>query len=130
MPEPAPSSTALALASLRGRRVLVVEDEYLLAEDLREVLEHHGAKVLGPVATVAEGLALIQREPAPDLAIVDINLQGEWVYPLADVLRARGLPFLFATGYDAQAIPAAYAEVPRAEKPVDLGSIALALRGL
>ncbi|TNC67572.1 response regulator [Rubellimicrobium roseum] len=108
------------LPPLNGRRVLVVEDEYVLADDLRAELEARGAKVIGPVATLLDGLNIVQQGPVPDLAILDINLQGEMVYPLADVLRELGVPFLFATGYDAQAIPVRYADVPRAEKPVEL----------
>lgn len=116
-------------SSLRGRRVLVVEDEYMLAEDLRQELEDQGAEVLAPVPTVAEALELLHQGPAPDLAILDINLQGEMVYPVADALRAQAIPFLFATGYDAQAIPPAYADVPRAEKPLALRDLTQAKRG-
>ena len=108
---------------LEGRRVLVVEDEYLLAEDLHEELERQGAEVLGPVASVAEALELLRQGPAPHMAILDINLGGEMAYPVADALLARGIPFLFATGYDAWSIPEAYADVPRMEKPVELRSL-------
>lgn len=120
MAEPASSSGTRDLSWLRGRRVLVVEDEYLLAEDLRQDLEDQGADVLGPVPSVAEALELLRQDPAPDLAVLDINLQGGKVYPVADALRAKAIPFLFATGYDAQAIPPAYADVPRTEKPLAL----------
>lgn len=120
MPENSPFGGGPVFPPLRGRRVLVVEDEYMLAEDLREGLEQQGAEVAGPVSTVAEALELLGQEPAPDFAILDINLQGETVYPVAVALRARGIPFLFATGYEAWAIPEAYADVPRAEKPLDL----------
>jgi CheY-like chemotaxis protein len=98
----------------------VVEDEYLLAEDLREELERQGAEVMGPVPSVAEALELLRSGPAPYVAILDINLGGEMAYPVADALRARDIPFIFATGYEAQAIPKAYADVPRAEKPVEV----------
>ena len=120
MPDPVLSDAGRVLASLRGRRVLVAEDEYLLAQDLREELERRGAEVLGPVPSLAEGLELLRAGSAPSLAILDISLRGEMVYPLADALRARNIPFIFATGYDAQAIPPAYADVPRAEKPLEI----------
>jgi CheY-like chemotaxis protein len=107
-------------SSLRGRRVLVVEDEYMLAEDLRADLERQGAEVMGPVASVADALELLRQGPAPTMAILDINLGGEMVYPVGDALRTRGVPFLFATGYDPWSIPEAYRDVPRAEKPVEL----------
>lgn len=123
MPKPAASSVPWTSSSFRGRRVLVVEDEYILAEDLREELERAGAVILGPVPTVAEALELLRIGPAPDVAVLDINLQGEMAWPVADRLRDMDVPFIFATGYEAEAIPRAYADVPRAEKPV-------AVRGL
>ena len=71
---------------LGGRRVLVVEDEYLIAEDLCEQLLLCRAEVMGPVASVADVLALLDAGPAPDMAVLDIGLGGEKVYPVADVL--------------------------------------------
>ena len=115
--------------SLQGRRVLVVEDEYLIAEDLREQLLSCGAEVLGPVASVNDALALLEDGAAPDLAILDIGLGGEKVYPVADALRVRGIPFVFATGYDAWIIPDGYADVPRTEKPVALRGTPMPARG-
>ncbi len=112
--------------SLRGRRVLIVEDDYLIAEDLREQLLSCGAVVLGPVACVADALALLEDGAAPDMAILDIGLGGGKVYPVADALRRRGIPFVFATGYDSWSIPSAYADVPRTEKPVALRGAPLA----
>lgn len=123
MPELASPTEEMALASVQGRRVLVVEDEYMLAEDLREELESQGAEVMGPVASVADALALLASGPVPDMAYLDINLGGEMAYPVADALRAREIPFIFATGYEAQAIPKAYADVPRVEKPVEVGQV-------
>ena len=114
-------------STLRDRRVLIVEDDYILAEDLREQLLSCGAVVMGPVAAVADALALLEAGPAPDMAVLDIGLgDNETVYPVADALRARGIPFVFATGYDAWLIPDAYAAVPRAEKPIGLRATSLA----
>ncbi|HVG48881.1 MAG TPA: response regulator [Rubellimicrobium sp.] len=118
---PAPTSEPAAPAAPRHRRVLVVEDEYLLAEDLRRGLEDAGAEVLGPVPSVADALALLATEAPPDAAILDVNLGGEMVFPVADVLRERGVPFMFATGYDQWSLPQAYTDVPRCEKPFDVG---------
>ena len=106
--------------SIKGRRVLVVEDEYMLAEDLRNELERQGAEVIGPVASVSDALAAMSGRPDLDAAILDINLGGEMVYPVADALRARGVPFIFATGYAAWAIPESYADVPLCVKPVEV----------
>ena len=81
---------------LRGTRILVVEDEYLLADDLNNALADAGAHVLGPAASVEDATALIGNEATIDAAILDVNLRGDMVFPLADALRERGIPFAFA----------------------------------
>lgn len=106
--------------SLGGRRVLVVEDDFLLAQDLLEELLRCGAEVMGPVGTVAGALALLEVGPSPYLAILDIKLGDGMVYPVADRLRRLGVPFIFATGYDRSAVPAIYADVALAQKPLAL----------
>lgn len=105
--------------TLGGRRVLVVEDEWVTADDLCGQIRGEGAQVVGPVATVAQALGAIEGGP-PDAAILDINLGGEMAFRVADALRARGIPFLFATGYDAWSIPEGYRDVTRLEKPFDV----------
>jgi len=117
----------LPRGGFRGLRILVAEDEYLVADDLRRELEAAGADVLGPVPTVASALALLAVSDAVDGAILDVNLGGETVVPVAEALSARHVRFVFATGYDAWAMPAAYGDAPRCEKPVDLKSLAEAL---
>ena len=106
--------------ALWGRRVLVVEDDYLLAGELRSWLAGEGATVIGPVPRVDTALELLDHSPLPSLAVLDVNLQGRTVWPVADALMARDIPFVFVTGYDAEVIPHAYAQAPRAEKPVEL----------
>jgi CheY-like chemotaxis protein len=107
-------------ATLHRRRLLVVEDEYMIAFDLARSLEELGAEVIGPAPTVREALDLIASDKGVlDGAVLDINLSGERAYAVADALAARSVPFVFATGYDSVAIPAAYAEFPRLNKPVD-----------
>jgi CheY-like chemotaxis protein len=113
--------------SLTGRRVLVVEDEYFLADDLGRALTQLGAEVLGPVATREEAFELLASGERIDLAVLDINLQGESVFPVADTLLEQGVPFLFATGYDQTAIPLQYQQVPRWEKPFAPEALAHAL---
>jgi len=104
----------------RGRRVLVVEDEYLIAADLVSSLQDLGVDVVGPAGSVAEALALVARDgDRLDGAVLDINLRDERVYPVASALVEYGVPFIFTTGYDALAIPEPFATVPRCEKPVD-----------
>ena len=87
------------MGGLQGRHVLVVEDEYLLAEDLRMTLERYGAEVLGPVPSVGEAMASIADHPELDGAVLDMNLRGNMVFPVADMLVARGITFFFTTGY-------------------------------
>ena len=122
-------TSAAATGAVRPRRVLVVEDEYYLAQDLARALQKLGAQVVGPVPTLEAALALIGAEPV-DAAVLDINLRGEEVYPVADALAERGIPFVFATGYDRSSIPATYQDVPRWEKPFDPHELAKGLPGL
>lgn len=116
--------------SLSGWQILVVEDEYLLADDLQGSLSQAGAKVVGPAPGVEEATMLMGATAHIDAAILDINLKGEMVFPVADLLRERGVPFVFATGYDAWAVPARFAEVPRVEKPLKGRNIVAALTPL
>jgi CheY-like chemotaxis protein len=108
--------------------ILVVEDEYMIAADLARSLEDLGMAVLGPAASVADALLLLNGEPGPDAAILDVNLGGERVFALADTLQKRGVPFVFATGYDDWAIPSTYAHIRRFEKPVDIRALTEALQ--
>jgi CheY-like chemotaxis protein len=114
--------------SLDGWRILVAEDEHFIADPLIHELESAGATVIGPAPTLPRALALAEAQPL-DAAVLDINLRREMVYPLADWLLAAGIPFVFATGYDATVIPAAYGHVPRCEKPVSTQAIIAALKG-
>ena len=115
------------VSSLRGRRVLVVEDEYLIAQDLCEELRSCGAEVMGPATSVAHALALLIAEPPPDMAVLDIGLPDAKVYPVADALRARGIPFVFATGYGADGLAAEYRTAPLLQKPFRSGDLEKAL---
>jgi CheY-like chemotaxis protein len=114
---------------LRGRRILVAEDDYITAFDLKAELESKGAEVIGPVADLDSAMNLLASGAAPDGAILDINLGGQPVFPLADTLRERSIPVVFATGYEQEAIPALYADLPCFEKPVDMRRVAQALAG-
>jgi FixJ family two-component response regulator len=107
--------------------VLVVEDEYLLAHDMRTELHNAGAIVVGPLGTFAKTVALIETGEHLDGAVLDANLGGEMVFPAADLLIERGVPFVFTTGYDASVIPSRFSAVPRCEKPVDARAILRAI---
>lgn len=113
---------------LEDCRILVVEDEYLLAEELRVELTEAGAEVVGPVPTVERALRLLEDERDVHGAILDVNLGGEPVFSLADTLIGRGVPVVFATGYDISALPSRFADVPCCGKPIDRSRIALAMR--
>jgi CheY-like chemotaxis protein len=104
---------------LRGRIVLIVEDEVLVAMELESLLAEEGCHVVGPAPTVKKALALLDQQ-RPDAAILDVNLDGEDAAPVAAALSARGVPFLLATGYGAaQALKPELRHVPRVDKPVN-----------
>jgi CheY-like chemotaxis protein len=105
---------------LRGRRILVVEDDFVVADDFCRALQEDGAEVVGPVPNVTLALALLPGSPPLDAAILDINLGGQMVYPVAEALRRLGIPFAFVSGFDHEEVPADYADVPYCEKPLDV----------
>ena len=106
------------MARLSGRRILVVEDEALVAMLVEDALLEAGAEVIGPAATVAEAMQLLERE-RPSAAVLDLNLAGEPSTPIADVLVRLGVPFVIATGYGAEGLPEHHADVPVLAKPYD-----------
>lgn len=114
-------------ATLRGRTILIVEDEYYLAHDMVREFERDGAAILGPVSNVEDALDLLEAAASLDGAVLDINLQGEMVYPVAEALRARSVPFVFATGYNENHIVPEYRRTTCCQKPIDPGSVARAL---
>ncbi|HYH21095.1 MAG TPA: HWE histidine kinase domain-containing protein [Azospirillum sp.] len=112
---------------LDGRRVLVVEDNAVVAMALVEALIRAGCTVVGPVATVEGALRTI-REEAIDGACLDVDLQGQVVFPVAEVLAARNVPFVFCTGFGDLGLPSGrWAEVPLLRKPVSPQELAAAL---
>lgn len=121
---------SIAEHDLAGCRILVAEDEYLIADDIREALTDAGVEVLGPVATVEEAASLIAADPRIDAALLDINLRGTQIFAVADTLLERGVPFVFVTGYDRWAIPERFNDTPRLEKPIKVRQIAALLAPL
>ena len=107
----------MAGQALLDCRILVVEDEYLIADDLCHALGEAGATVVGPATSVAQALALIGEESI-DGALLDVNLNGEQGYPVADMLAGRCVPFVFATGYGAGTLPERFAGVTVCCKPI------------
>jgi len=113
---------------LGGKRILLVEDDYPIARAMGREFATYGAEILGPAATVRDSLALIQSQSF-DAAVLDINLRGDSVYPVADALAARGIPFVFATGYDRTIVPERFSGRPCCEKPVGAAELTDALFG-
>jgi two-component SAPR family response regulator len=97
-------------------RVLVVEDDFFIADDLATILEQHGASVMGPISNSGDALDLLGSH-RPDCALLDVNLAGEMAFGLAAALKSSDVPFLFITGYDRQALPEGFADVAILNKP-------------
>lgn len=115
--------------SLGGRRILVVEDEVILAWALQDMLAGYGCEVVGPAARVGQALDLIDRQ-AVDAAVLDVNLNGQKCYPVADALVARGVPFVFSTAYSNEGIEKGYRHHTKLQKPFSGPDLAKALLGL
>lgn len=99
-----------------ARRVLVVEDEFLIALEVEEALTRAGYEVVGPAATAHQAERLAQQE-ALDAAVLDIDLQGETVFAVADLLVGRGIPFVILSGYGAEDLPERFRGRPSIGKP-------------
>lgn len=110
------------LQALAGRRLLMVEDEILVGMMAKRLLESMGAEVLGPYNRLSDGIEAAKTERF-DGALLDFNLAGEPAEPLADLLMARGIPFVFLTGYQRDSIDRRYAGVPLLQKPVEAESL-------
>jgi CheY-like chemotaxis protein len=97
-------------------RILLVEDEAMVAMIIEDTLSDLGCEVVGPMSSVEQGLAAVASERV-DGAFLDVNLRGRLVYPVAEALAARGVPFAFVTGYGEQGIDARFRGVPVLTKP-------------
>lgn len=111
----------------RRRRVLVVEDEMLVAMLVEDLLGELGFEVAAICTHLDEALRLAASEMV-DFVVLDVNLDGKRSFPVADILRARGIPFVFATGYGAKALEAEYANVPTLAKPFMIGDLERVLK--
>lgn len=139
-PDSSPASTASdAIAGsinrveqlpLHRRAILVVEDEYLIAEDLAVILKDAGADVIGPADSLPRGIWLASETERIEAALLNVFLNGVTVFPLVDQLRTRGIPMLFLTGYDDGDIPDQYSDIRRCEKPGGMARVVEELRAL
>ncbi len=114
-------------APLSGRRVLVVEDELMIAMLVEEMLTELGYAVIGPAHALDTALDLARTDPAPDVALLDVNLAGEPVFAVADALRQKGVPAIFSTGYGDVALREVDRGAPILQKPFLAGDLARAL---
>lgn len=108
------------MRSLNGASILIVEDEYLIAEEVARYFASLGATVLGPVPTVEQARRYTEQA---DAAVLDINLAGQAVFPIADRLAERGVPFVFFSGYDRSIVPGRLRHVASLAKPANFGAI-------
>jgi DNA-binding response OmpR family regulator len=113
---------------LQGHRILVVEDDYLVAQSLCALLEEAGATIVGPFGWADEALKFVEaHRDAFDSAVLDVDLHGEKSYPIADWLAGRDVRFVFTTGYGADALDPGYLRYPRSQKPFDVRNLFVAL---
>lgn len=112
---------------LSGKAIFLVEDEFLLARQISRALAREGVEVVACVATVAAALGELSRLAPIDLAILDVNLSGERVYPVADELARRGIRFVFLSGYDLEDRDPRFAGRPQLSKPVTMTALFRAL---
>jgi CheY-like chemotaxis protein len=115
--------------ALSGCRVLVVEDEVLVSWALEDMLAGLGCEVVGPAAGVDLGLALVEAGGI-DAAVLDVNLNGQRSYPVADALAARGVPFVFSTGYNKDTMPERYQDFAMLQKPYSRSKLGKTLEEL
>ena len=116
-----------AAEPLAGRRILIVEDEAMIALLIQDVLANLASEVVGPAARIDTALALAVAEPI-DLAVLDLNLAGELVYPVAEALAGRGIPFVFITGDGQIGIAERWRDRPSLPKPFRASQLAGVLR--
>lgn len=114
---------------LSGTRVLIVEDEYYLADDLSRSLSQAGAEVVGPVGSIEEADSLVDGG-AFDCAVIDMNLRGDFAFALAGRLAAANVPFVVATGFNESLLADALKDVPRVQKPYAASEIIAVLSKL
>ena len=103
--------------ALAGRRILVVEDESLVAMLLETILSDMGCTVICPESNVGDGLRVVTGETDLDAALLDVNVAGQEVFPIAEALKARGVPFVFSTGYGEGGLPDEWRGNPTIQKP-------------
>lgn len=110
-----------------GRRVLIVEDESLVAMLLETILADLGCDVVGPESNIEDGLTAVADVAGLDAALLDVNVAGREIFPVAEALMAKGVPFVFSTGYGEAGLPEHWRGNPTVQKPFTEGAIREAL---
>ncbi len=118
-----------AMPELAGLRVLIVEDEMMVSMLIEDMLGDLGCHVVGPAARLDEALALAENAEI-DCAVLDVNLGGQSTFPVADLLRAKGVPFAFATGYGDAGLREVDRDSAVLQKPFREVDLAKVLQGL
>lgn len=113
------------MSALAGRRILLVEDEAIIAAMVEDMLTQLGAHVVGPASSISAGLSLADTEVV-DAAVLDVNIRSNRIDPIVDLMRTRHIPFVFATGYGASAAAVTGRE-PVIEKPYTMEKLESAL---
>lgn len=113
----------------RGLRILIVEDQYLVADAIKRAVLDGGGEVIGPTPSLEQALGYLEKG-AFDLALVDVNLGDETAYPFAEALDREGVPFIFVTGYDVAALRPHFRERPLLEKPISAKALADLMAGM
>ena len=113
--------------ALHGRSIFIVEDDCVTAMDLAETLSAAGAQIVGPAGTIENAFQLLRADPQLDIALLDIEVEGAFVFDVADELVKRAVPIVFTTGYERSEIPARFHAARHCEKPVGIAAIARTL---
>src|SRR5262245_7719981 len=116
-----------AASALEGRRILIVEDDCVTAMDLAETLSTAGAEIVGPAGSIEAAFELLRPGPQLDIALLDIEVEGTFVFEVADELVKRAVPIVFTTGYERSEIPVRFSKARHCEKPIGIAAIARAL---
>jgi DNA-binding NarL/FixJ family response regulator len=116
------------MPDLRGVKVLIIEDNYLVATSVAHALEHAGASMVAVIGNLEDAKACVSRHHAAiDVALLDVNLAGVMSYPVADLLMKYDIPFIFATGYDSASLDIGYRQCPVCMKPFSFDSLVSAI---
>ena len=122
------NSAADDFSSLAGRRVLLVEDETLVLMNLEDIVEALGCTIVGPAMRISRAMELLDGLPELDAAVLDVNLGGETIFPVAERLAERGIPMVFTTGYGREGLPADWHDAVVLQKPYAQEDLARCLR--